>query len=267
MMGKLDGRVVVVLGAGSIGPGWGNGKACAITFAREGAEVVAVDVNGNAAEETAEIIRREGRHCEPLTADVTSESDVRAVVEHCIQRHGRIDVLHYNVGVCITGDCLELSEANWKKAFDLNVTGCFLACKHVLPVMLTQKSGVLLTTGSIAGLRYSGVNYISYYTTKAALIQFTRAIAMQYAKSGIRAVSVLPGLMNTPIIYNSGLEADYSQGDLDKMIAIRDAQCPTGKMGDAWDVANAALYLVSDEAKYVTATELIVDGGMTAKFA
>lgn len=266
-MGRLDGRVIIVLGAGSIGPGWGNGKACATTFAREGAQVVAVDVNKEAAEETAAIIRGEGKLCDAVTADVRSDADVQAVVEHCVRNYGRIDVLHYNVGVCITGDCLELSEAAWHQAFDLNVTGCFLACKHVLPVMLKQKSGVLLTTGSIAGLRYSGINYVSYYATKAALIQLTRAIGMQYAKVGIRAVSVLPGLMNTPIIYNSRIESEYSGGDINKMVAIRDAQCPTGKMGDAWDVANAAAYLVSDDAKYVTATELIVDGGMTARFA
>ena len=266
-MGRLDGRVAIVLGAGSIGPGWGNGKACATTFAREGAQVVAVDVKKEAAEETAAIIKAEGRLCDAVTADVTKSSDIQGVVEHCVRNYGRIDVLHYNVGVCITGDCLDLKEDEWQRAFDLNVSGCFLACKHALPVMLQQKSGVLLTTGSIAGLKYSGINYVSYYATKAALIQFTRAIGMQYAKSGIRAVSVLPGLMNTPIIYNSGIEAEYSQGVFDKMVAIRDAQCPTGKMGDAWDVAKAAAYLVSDDAKYVTATELVVDGGITARFA
>jgi NAD(P)-dependent dehydrogenase (short-subunit alcohol dehydrogenase family) len=133
--------------------------------------------------------------------------------------------------------------------------------------MEMQRSGVILTTGSIAGIRWSGVNYISYYATKAALIQFTRAVALQYARKGLRAVSILPGLMNTPIIYNSGLESGYGGGDIERMVAVRDAQCPTGKMGDAWDVANAAVFLASDDAKYITATEMIVDGGMTAKFA
>lgn len=263
---KLKDRVVVVLGAGSSGPGWGNGKACAVTYARHGARVVAVDLNRTAAEETVDLIRAEGLQADALAGDVCKATDMKAVIDHCEERYGQLDVLHYNVGIVFTGDCVELPENEWKRAFDVNVTGCFLACKYALPVMERQGRGVLLTTGSVAGIRYSGVNYVSYYATKAALLHLTRAIGMQYAKKGLRAASVLPGLMDTPIIYSSGIGRAYSGGDLEKMLAMRNAQCPTGKMGDAWDVASACLFLASDDAKYVTATELVVDGGITAKF-
>ena len=153
---------------------------------------------------------------------------------------------------------------------DVNLTSMFLTCKHVLPVMEAQfeetgKGGALVNIASIAGIRWAGVPYISYAASKAGVIQFTRAVALQYAAKGIRANSILPGLMNTPMI-REPLKEVYAEGDVDKMVELRDAQCPTGKMGDAWDVAYASLFLASDEAKYVTATELVVDGGITAKF-
>jgi NAD(P)-dependent dehydrogenase (short-subunit alcohol dehydrogenase family) len=264
--GALHERVAIVIGAGSSGPGWGNGKACAVSFARAGAKVFAVDANLAAASETAAYIHAENGHAEAVKADVTRAADLKKVVEQALDGHGRIDILHYNVGIITLGGCVDLSEENWNNVFHVNVTGCFLACKHVLPVMEKQRRGVILTTGSICGLRWSGVDYISYYTTKAALIHFTRAVAMQYASKGLRAASIIPGLMNTPMIYGAKLETAYAEGDVQKMVAVRDAQCPTGRMGDAWDVANAAVFLASDAAKYMTATELIVDGGITAKF-
>jgi NAD(P)-dependent dehydrogenase (short-subunit alcohol dehydrogenase family) len=264
--GPLLNRVAIVIGAGSGGVGWGNGKACAISFARAGAKVVAVDVNLAAAEETIALIRAENGTAEAVRADVGRSKDLEDVVGATLSRYGRIDILHYNVGIAVVGGCVELSEEDWNRALRVNVTGCFLACKHVLPVMEKQGSGVILTTGSIAASRWTGVDYISYYATKAALVQFTRAVAMRYASKGLRAVSLLPGLMNTPMIYGSGLRDSYAEGDVEKMLAKRDAQCPTGKMGDAWDVANAAVFLASDAAKYITATELVIDGGITAKF-
>jgi len=259
-------RVAIVIGAGSSGAGWGNGKACAVSFARAGAKVMAVDVNVAAAEETIALIRAENGLAEAARADVGCSEDLKKVVETTLSYYGRIDILHYNVGIAVVGGCVELTEEDWNRAHRVNVTGCFLACKYVLPVMEKQGSGVILTTGSIAASRWTGVDYISYYATKAALIQFTRAVAMRYASKGLRAVSLLPGLMNTPMIYGSGLRDSYAGGDMEKMVAMRDAQCPTGKMGDAWDVANAAVFLASDAAKYITATELVIDGGITAKF-
>lgn len=261
----LQDRVAVVIGAGSCGPGWGNGKASAVGFARAGAKVIAVDANQAAASETASLIGSEGRTAEAYQADVTRSEALRRMTAWTMEKYGRIDILHYNVGIVVPGGCVELEEENWTRAFHVNVTGFFLACKHILPVMEKQRRGVIITTGSFAAVRWTGVNYASYYATKSALIQLTRGIAMEYAPKGLRAVSILPGLMNTPMIYASHLEDAYASGDIQKMVAVRDAQCPTGKMGDAWDVANAAVFLASDAAKYVTATELLVDGGISAK--
>ena len=265
--GLLRDRVAIVIGAGSSGPGWGNGKACAVSFARAGAKVIAVDVNLAAAVETVSLIRAESGTADAVQADVGRSADLERVVEKTLSAYGRIDILHYNVGIAVVGGCIELTEEDWDRALRVNLTGCFLACKYILPVMERQGSGVILTTGSIAATHWTGIDYISYYASKAALIQFTRAVAMRYSSKGLRAVSLVPGLMNTPMIFASKLQEAYTQGDVERMMAVRDAQCPTGKMGDAWDVANAAVFLASDEAKYITATELVIDGGITAKFS
>jgi NAD(P)-dependent dehydrogenase (short-subunit alcohol dehydrogenase family) len=262
----LKDRVAIVIGAGSSGPGWGNGKACAVCFSRAGAKVMAVDVNSASAAETVSLIHAENGAAQAVQADVGRLADLERVVETTLAAYGRIDILHYNVGIAVVGGCVDLTEEEWNKVLRVNLTGCFLACKAVLPVMERQGSGVILTTGSVAGMRWTGVDYISYYASKAALIQFTRAVAMRYASKGVRAVSLLPGLMNTPMIFGSRLQDFYADGDIEQMVAVRDAQCPTGKMGDAWDVANAAVFLASDAAKYITATELVIDGGITAKY-
>ncbi len=275
MAGRREGRTALVIGAGSVGPGWGNGKATAVLFAREGAAIFCVDINQAAAEETVGIIRGEGGRAEAFHADVSNSVQVDAMVKTCHQTMGRIDILHNNVGILDVGGPVETSEESWDRVMDVNIKSMFLTCKHVLPIMERQfeeggqgpgSGGAIVNIASIAGIRYTGVPYISYSASKAGIIQFTRAIALQYAKKGIRANSILPGLMNTPMI-REPLKGAYAGGDFDKMVAIRDAQCPTGKMGDAWDVAYAGLFLASDEAKYVTATELVVDGGITAKVA
>ncbi|WP_119167960.1 SDR family NAD(P)-dependent oxidoreductase [Algihabitans albus] len=274
MAGRLQDKVAIVVGAGSSGPGWGNGKATAALFAREGAKVLCVDRNGAAAEETAGIIAGEGGKATAFAADATDGAQVRAMVEAARtaawNAEGRIDVLHNNVGIVEVGGPVEASEESWHRVMDVNLTSMFLTCKHVLPIMEAQfdesgRGGALVNIASIAGTRWTGVPYISYAASKAGVIQFTRAVALQYAAKGIRANSILPGLMNTPMI-REPLKEVYAEGNVDKMVELRDAQCPTGKMGDAWDVAYASLFLASDEAKYVTATELVVDGGITAKF-
>ena len=275
MAGRLQDKVAIVVGAGSSGPGWGNGKATAALFAREGAKVLCVDRNGAAAEETAGLIAEEGGTASAFAADVTEGAQVAAMVAAArgADRNagGRIDVLHNNVGLVEVGGPVEASEESWHRVMDVNLTSMFLTCKHVLPVMEAQfeesgQGGALVNIASIAGIRWAGVPYISYAASKAGVIQFTRAVALQYAAKGIRANSILPGLMNTPMI-REPLKEVYAGGDVDRMVELRDAQCPTGKMGDAWDVAYASLFLASDEAKYVTATELVVDGGITAKFS
>ncbi len=275
MAGRLQDKVAIVVGAGSSGPGWGNGKATAALFAREGAKVLCVDRNGAAAEETAGLIAEEGGTASAFAADVTEGAQVAAMVAAARgadwNAGGRIDVLHNNVGIVEVGGPVEASEESWHRVMDVNLTSMFLTCKHVLPVMEAQfeesgQGGALVNIASIAGIRWAGVPYISYAASKAGVIQFTRAVALQYAAKGIRANSILPGLMNTPMI-REPLKEVYAGGDVDRMVELRDAQCPTGKMGDAWDVAYASLFLASDEAKYVTATELVVDGGITAKFS
>ena len=264
MAGRLQDKVAIVVGAGSVGPGWGNGKATAVLFAREGALVLCADRNGAAAEETVGIIEGEGGTAAAATTDVTDPDQVEALVVRCLALYGRLDVLHNNVGILDVGGPVEASLESWHRVMDANLTGMFLTCKHALPVMERQGGGAIVNIASIAGIRWLGVPYISYHASKAGVVQFTKAVALQYAKAGIRANSILPGLMNTPMIVEP-LKDAYAEGDVDKMVEMRDAQCPMGHMGDAWDVAHAALFLASDEAKYITATELVVDGGLTAQ--
>jgi len=259
---RLKEKVALVSGAGSSGPGWGNGKATAVLFAREGARVLAVDINFAAAVETKRIIEAEGSICEAVAGDVSRTDDVAAVVDACILAFGRIDVLHNNVGIVEVGGPVETSEESWDRVNDVNMKSMFLTCKQVLPHMIRQGKGAIVNIASVSGIRWLGVPYISYAATKAAIIQFTRVIALQYARSGIRANSILPGMMNTPMVHAAEVIAAYG-GSAEEMVRRRDEQCPMGRMGDAWDVAYAALFLASDEAKYITGTELVVDGGLT----
>ena len=261
---RLKEKVAIVTGAGSSGPGWGNGKATAVLFAREGAKVLAVDLNLEAAEETQAIIQEEGGECTALEADVTQADQVDGMVGSCVDAYGRVDILHNNVGIVEMGGPVELDEEAWDRVCRVNLKSMFLTCKFVLPQMERQGSGAIVNISSVSGLRHMGVDYIAYSTTKGAILQFTRSVAMQYAKMGIRANAILPGMMNTPMIVEP-LKGAYGDGSIEKMIEVRDSLCPTGKMGDAWDVAYAALFLASDEAKYVTGTQLMVDGGMSCK--
>jgi NAD(P)-dependent dehydrogenase (short-subunit alcohol dehydrogenase family) len=264
MPGRLQGKIAVVTGAGSSGPGWGNGKAVSVVFAREGAHVVAVDVKRDAVEETCEIIRSEGHRADAHVGDVTDAAQVERLVQQCVSAHGRVDVLHNNVGIVEVGGAADASEESWDRVMDVNLKSMFLTCKAVLPHMERQGRGAIVNIASIAGIRWLGIPYISYTASKAGVLGLTQSIAIEYARKGIRANCILPGLMNTPMIVKP-LAGFYAQGDIDQMLATRAAQCPTGAMGDAWDVAYAALYLASDEAKYVTGAQLVVDGGLTCK--
>ncbi|MGQ0683454.1 SDR family NAD(P)-dependent oxidoreductase [Bradyrhizobium sp.] len=254
----MKGKVVLVFGAGSSGPGWGNGKAAAVLYAREGAAVVAADINLQAAEETCEIIRREGGVCEAYHADVTSSEAIKAVVGKTDELYRRIDVLHNNVGITGMGDVTEVTEESWRRVIDTNLTSVFLTCKHVIPTMQKQKQGAIVNISSLASIQINQYPYLSYYAAKSGLNHFTRAIAAQYAPDGIRANAVLPGVMNTPLIHKqiAGQHEDQAA-----MLRARNAASPMGHMGDAWDVAYAALFLASDEAKYITGVCLPVDGG------
>ncbi|MGQ0664533.1 MAG: SDR family NAD(P)-dependent oxidoreductase [Pseudomonadota bacterium] len=271
MAGRLQGKVAIVTGAGSSGPGWGNGKATAVLFARQGAKVFGVDLRPQAAAETKAIIDAEGGVSTMHAADVSLGPEVKTLVERCLGTYGRIDILHNNVGIVELGGPVETSEEDWDRIARINLKSMFLTCKYVLPQMVRQfeaegKGGAIVNIASISGVRWLGVPYIAYATTKGAVIPFTRAVALQYARQGVRCNCILPGLMNTPMIVEP-LKGAYGGGDVEKMISVRDAQSPTGKMGDAWDVAYAALFLASDEAKYITGVDLAVDGGITLKCA
>jgi NAD(P)-dependent dehydrogenase (short-subunit alcohol dehydrogenase family) len=270
MSKRLAGKTALVVGAGSSGPGWGNGKATAVLFAREGARVFCVDRNEDAARETAEIIRGEGGDAEAWTADAASGADVERMVAACVERYGTIDVLDNNVGIVETGGVVELPEETWDRIFSVNLKSCYLAMKHVIPVMARNDGpnrGSIVNISSVASLRYLGVPYVGYNTTKAAMNHMTRVTAVEYAPKGIRVNAVLPGLMKTPMVEHAGLATSYSRGDVEEMWRVRDAQCPAGRMGDAWDVAHAALFLASDESRYVMGLELVVDGALTLKCA
>ena len=265
-MQRLQGKSALVVGAGSIGPGWGNGKATALTFARHGARVFCVDRNAAAADETAALIAAEGLEATAFTADVSRIDEVEAMVGACLRAYGRIDVLDNNVGIAELGGVVEVSEADWDRVFAVNLKSAFFAMKHVIPVMERQGGGSIINISSIASIRQTGVSYVTYAASKAAMNQMTRTTAVEYASRHIRVNCILPGLMKTPMVENAvGLTTAYGQGNVDAMWRARDAQVPMGHMGDAWDVANAALFLASDESKYVTGIELIVDGGLTLK--
>ena len=272
MSGKLKDRVAIVVGAGSSGPGWGNGKCTAITFAREGAKVLCVDVKRAAAEETVGLIEKEvgPGFAVAYEANASNNADVKAMVDACMAKWGRVDILDNNVGIGSQGGPVELSEDEWHRVFDVNVKSFFLTAKHVLPIMEAQGKGAIVNVSSIASIRSpKGISYLAYNASKGAVNSLTMAIASQYAEKGIRCNAILPGLMHTPMIdflaeQYARSEKDHNQA-YEKMIAIRDHASPTGKMGTGWDTANAALFLASDQSAYVNGHLLVVDGGITVR--
>ncbi len=266
---RLSGKVAVVVGAGSSGPGWGNGKAAAMVFARQGAHVFAVDIAPDAAGETAAAIEAEGGTAAAFAADATKGGEVAAMVEACIARYGRIDVLHNNVGGTGPGRRLDtVTEEDWRATFDVNVTTAFLTCKAIVPLMAAQGGGAVVNISSIGGIRHLNTPMTTYAAGKGALNELTRNIALQYADRNVRANCVLPGYIDTPFIRRevAGRPSYTYKGfeTAEEYAAARHAIVPLGRMGTAWDVAYAALYLASDEASYVTGQTLVVDGGVTS---
>ena len=259
---RLDGKVAIVTGCGSSGPGWGNGKAMAVLLARQGAKIAGFDRDEAAAAETKRIIEDEGGSCFIARCDATNAKEVNAFVADCLARLGRIDILINNVGRSEPGGPVELAEETWDEQLEVNLKTAYLMCKAVLPIMERQGSGSVVSVSSVAGLRYVGKPQVAYAAGKAALLQFTRTTAVIYADRGVRLNCVVPGLMSTPLVRR--LADKYAGGDFEGFSAHRNAQVPMGRMGDAWDVAHAALFLASDEARYVTGTEIVVDGGLTA---
>ena len=264
MAGRLDGKVALITGAGSVGPGWGNGRATAVLFAREGARVVAVDRDTAAAEATRQMIESEGNACAVETADVTDSAQIERVMSEACEHWGGLHVLVNNVGGSVPGGPVELSEEDWAGQLEFNLTSAFLTTKCALPIMEAQGAGAIVNISSVAGLRFVGNHHAAYAAAKAGLVQFTKAVAVQYAARGVRCNSISVGLMHTPLV-EARLAAQYAEGDLEALVEKRHAQVPMGRMGSGWDEAHAALFLASDEAGYVTAADLVVDGGLTAK--
>jgi NAD(P)-dependent dehydrogenase (short-subunit alcohol dehydrogenase family) len=259
---RLEGRIAVVIGAGqSPGDTLGNGRATVLRFVQEGARVMAVDCNFASAQETAGLAAKEGGACVPIAADVTDEPSLAAAMSEARRRWGRIDILHYNVGVSVgAGDAplAAITQDVFDRISAINLRGAVMACKHAIPIMREQRAGVILTISSVAAwARYPNV---AYKTSKAALIALTQQVAIENAEFGIRANVILPGLMDTPMAVDT--RARLAGKSRDEVARERDARVPLRRrMGTAWDVANAALFLASDEANFITGVALPVDGG------
>jgi NAD(P)-dependent dehydrogenase (short-subunit alcohol dehydrogenase family) len=266
---SLKDKVAFISGAGSVGDDpdakvWGNGKATAVLMARQGAKIYGTDLRLEAADVTKRIIEKEGGTCVTRAVDMTKARDVKAAVDDCVKQFGRIDILVNNVGGSAPGSAVDMDEEVWDRQVEHNLKTAFLACKHVIPVMERQGKGSIVNLASVAGLRMTADRaHIAYSTTKLGILAFSKSTAISFAKKGIRCNTVIPGLMHTALVEHR-LAKTIGANDLQALIDKRNASCPTGKMGDAWDIAHAVLFLASDEARYITATEILVDGGLTA---
>jgi NAD(P)-dependent dehydrogenase (short-subunit alcohol dehydrogenase family) len=264
MTQRFAGRIAIVTGAGCIGPGWGNGRAIAVGLAREGAVVIGLDRKAESMTETAERIAAEGGRFESAVLDVTDGAAIARLVADVVARHGRIDVLVNNVGGSAAGGPVEMSEEVWDLQIDTNLKSVFLVLKHVLPVMEKQGKGAVVNLASTSAIRWTGAAQVAYAASKAGVIQLSRVVAVQYAAKGIRVTTVVPGQMHTPMV-EARLAGQRAGGDVEALIRQRLSRIPMGFAGDGRDTANAVLFLASDEARFVTGTEIIVDGGMSVR--
>jgi NAD(P)-dependent dehydrogenase (short-subunit alcohol dehydrogenase family) len=261
---RLDGKVAFITGAGSVGAGWGNGKATAVLMARQGATVFALDNRQEAVDETLALIQGEGGSATAHVADVTNSDEFRAAFDRCAALHGGLDILVNNVGGSFPGGAESMAEADWEQQIDLNLRSAFLGCKHALPHLKRRGHGAIVNLSSIAALRMSADRpHVAYSASKYGILALSKSVAMEHAALGIRCNTVIPGLMHTPLVEHR-LVRQLGANDAAALIARRNAQVPMGRMGDAWDIAHAVLFLASDEAKHITGTELVVDGGISA---
>lgn len=264
MTGRLQGKVAIVTGAGCVGPGWGNGRATCVRFAQEGAKIFAVDLRADTMADTLKRTREIGGEIEAHLCDVTDSAAVAAMVDACVEQLGGVDILVNNVGGSAKGGPVDLREEDWDRQVDFNLKSVYLTSKSVLPIMEAQKAGAIVNTSSTSGLRWTGAAQCAYAATKAAVIQFSRVTAVEYAARGIRVNTVVPGQLHTPMV-EARLAGQRAGGDVDALLKQRVGRIPLGFMGDGRDTANAALFLASDEARFITGTEIIVDGGMTVR--
>jgi NAD(P)-dependent dehydrogenase (short-subunit alcohol dehydrogenase family) len=264
MSQRFANKVAIVTGAGCVGPGWGNGRAIAYGLAKEGAIVIGLDRNAESMTETAERIAAEGGHFEAVVLDVRDSAAIAGLVADVVARHGRIDVLVNNVGGSAAGGPVEMAEETWDLQIDVNLKSVFLTLKHVLPVMERQAAGAVVNLASTSGIRWTGAAQVAYAASKAGVIQLSRVVAVEYASRNIRVNTVVPGQMHTPMV-EVRLAGQRAGGDVDALVKQRVARIPMGFAGDGRDTAAAVLFLASDEARFVTGTELVVDGGMSVR--
>ena len=264
MSQRFKGRVAIVTGAGCVGPGWGNGRATAVALAEEGATVFALDRDLDRVKETVERAGALGSAIHPFACDVTNSASVAEMVAEGLRRFGKIDVLVNNVGGSAAGGPVEMTEEVWDSQIDINLKSVFLMCKHVLPGMIGRKTGAVVNLASTSGLRWTGAAQVAYAATKAGVIHMSRVIAVQHAPMGIRVNTVVPGQLHTPMV-EARLAKQRAGGNVEALLATRQKRIPLGFMGDGQDTARAVLFLASDEARFITGTELVVDGGMIAR--
>ncbi|WP_226579816.1 SDR family NAD(P)-dependent oxidoreductase [Acuticoccus sediminis] len=256
--GRVAGKRVAVIGAGSVGPGWGNGKAAAVLFAREGGHVLAVDRDLAAAEETAAIIRDEGGSAEVLAVDLTAEGAAATVRDTAAERLGGLDILHFNIGISTRGGVEDTPMADWRRVFEVNLDSAFVLTQTLLPLVEADGGGALVFVSTLAAQRNGPYPYVAYEASKAALCRLSRSIAVEYAARGVRSNTVVPGLIDTPHVL-----AHVDKGpDVEAIRSGRAAMVPMKRQGTGWDVANAAVFLASDAAGFITGVDLRVDGGM-----
>jgi NAD(P)-dependent dehydrogenase (short-subunit alcohol dehydrogenase family) len=264
MSKRFQDKVVIVAGAGCVGSGWGNGRAIAVGFAQEGAKVFAVDRDPESMAETVTRVEAAGGVVATHVCDVTDNTAVAAMVASCLGSWGRLDVLINNVGGSAAGGPVEMDEAIWDSQVDQNLKSVFLTCKHALPAIERQGGGAVVNIASTSGLRWTGAAQVAYAATKAGVIQLSRVVAIQYAAKGIRVNSVVPGQLHTPMV-EARLAHQRAGGDVEALLQQRQSRIPLGFMGDGRDTAAAVLFLASDEARFITGTEIVVDGGMTVR--
>jgi NAD(P)-dependent dehydrogenase (short-subunit alcohol dehydrogenase family) len=261
-LNRLAGKRAIVIGAGSVGPGWGNGKATAVLMAREGARVLAVDRNPEAAAETVALIIAEGGSAGVFAGDMTSPEAAEAAVGRALALWDGIDILHFNIGTSHQGGILDGTAESWRTTFAVNLDAAVHATRAVLPTMLRGDGGSLTYISSIAAIRSGPYAYPSYEASKAALGRFARSVAVEYAARGIRANVILPGLMDTPHVVAHVAPNSHPE----ELAARRAAIPPMKRQGSPWDVAEAAVFLSSDAAGYITGQSLAVDGGLSCVY-
>jgi|SRR5690625_920921 len=264
---SFNGKVIFVAGAGSADSGLSIGKATALLLAHCGARVIALDVDEALAVDTADNIRALGGDALALQGDVSQRQDMAAAVEAALAHYGGIDGYIANVGIGKIGGVMQTSSEDLTRIHQFNLDSLLIGSQLIIPAMKQRGGGAIVTLSSVAGLQYLGYPHLAYSVTKAGVIHFTRMIAQEYAQDGIRANTVVPGLINTPRVQKNISRAFSETGSAEEVTRKRDAQVPMGRMGTAWEIAQAVVFLASSQASYITGTELVVDGGITGRFA